>query len=154
MTDNVSADDLLEQWLKAGQELLAARKGSAREQALEDRLAAIETRFEEKPDDEKQDALGDLDDDERELIRQHRAGVALPTPNVDDPPADDADADDDESKPKPKTRPGRRSGGAYKFDVDDDGNVVRLDIPKIYNGPDEPNAVELPGDDDVGADAA
>lgn len=67
---------------------------------------------------------------------------------------------DDSPGPDPKPgrkryRPGRRSGNAYDFDVDDKGQVVRLDVARIYQGEDEPDRVELPGDDggDGGDDA-
>ncbi len=75
------------------------------------------------------------------------------------PPADDDDDDqDDEPAPKPKkkqkpapapkpTRPGRRNGQAYDWDVDDDGNVIRLDVATVFSGEDEPDEVELPDDD-------
>lgn len=75
--------------------------------------------------------------------------------------AADDDADDDAGKPKAKpkakgkpaaraTRPGRKSGTAYQFTVDDAGRVVPLDVAEIYAGEDEPDEVEL--DDDGGDD--
>jgi len=59
---------------------------------------------------------------------------------------DDGDGKGEEKPPPPekKTRPGRKSGNAYQFTVDDEGNVKRSDTAVIYNGPDEPEEVELP----------
>jgi hypothetical protein len=44
---------------------------------------------------------------------------------------------------KRRIRPGRKSGRAYGWWIDDDGEVVKLDIARIYSGPDEPDEVEL-----------
>lgn len=54
-------------------------------------------------------------------------------------------------EPRRRTRPGRRSGSVYNWTVDDEsGKVVKLDIARVYDGPDEPERVEL--DDDEPAD--
>lgn len=59
------------------------------------------------------------------------------------------DGDGPDPKPKPKkTRPGRKSGNVYDWDVDGDGKVVRLDTAKVYSGDDEPDRVEIPTADD------
>lgn len=143
-----SADDLLEQWLAAGQDLLKARKGSEREAALEERIAQLEARFEAKPEDEKDEALEEITDEEYDLIRQHRAGT---TPPPADPPPADPPADPPATVPK--TRPGRKQGKAYHWTVGEDGKVEQVSIPTIYNGPDEDDEVELPADEPA-ADAA
>jgi len=65
----------------------------------------------------------------------------------DDPdPADDPDPGDDPDDPAPRKRmrPGRKSGMAYDWTVDDDGQVVDLDIAAVWTGEDEPDRVELP----------
>lgn len=52
-----------------------------------------------------------------------------------------------EEEPEPsarRTRPGRKSGSAYTYTINEDGNRVEVDIPTIYSGPDEPDEVELP----------
>lgn len=76
------------------------------------------------------------------------------------PPADDGNGDDKgkgKRKPNPKppatkrnVRPGRKSGAAYDWYVDDDGKVVRSPTAVIYSGEDEPDEVEMlpPEDDD------
>lgn len=58
---------------------------------------------------------------------------------------DEDDDEDDDAKPKSKARirPGRKSGRAYGWWIDDDGEVVKLDIARVYSGPDEPDEVEL-----------
>lgn len=59
-----------------------------------------------------------------------------------------------EEAPK-RTRAGRKSGGAYPFDIDDGGRVIPLSVARVYNGPDEPDEVELPDEDeDEDEDAA
>lgn len=55
-------------------------------------------------------------------------------------------------KPKPRTRPGRKSGNAYDWWVDDDGNVTRLDVARIYSGDDEPDEVEIRAAEDDNGD--
>lgn len=61
---------------------------------------------------------------------------------------------EEEEKEKPKnkkarTRPGRKSGRAYDWWVDEEGEVVRLDIARIYSGEDEPDEIEMfPKDED------
>lgn len=56
----------------------------------------------------------------------------------------DAGGDTPNPPPKPRTRPGRKSGSVYDWDVDDQGQVVKLDTAKVYGGDDEPESVELP----------
>jgi hypothetical protein len=96
----------------------------------------------------------ELDDDElaavKEFLAERRKGSdAHGTP---DGAAPDGSAGGD--PPKPKTRPGRKSGQVYKWDVDDDGNVIALDIPKVFSGDDEPDRVELPAETEDEEDAA
>lgn len=133
-----SAEELIEQWLEAGRKLLDAQKGSAREEALEKRLADLEAKLAAKPADEQEEAFEELDEEEMELVKQHRLTKgATPTPTKDEP----------EPEPVPsKTRPGRKSGQVYPWGVDESGNVVRYDIPTVYSGPDEDDEVELPAE--------
>lgn len=56
----------------------------------------------------------------------------------------DDDESDKEAKPRQRTRPGRKNGMAYNFEVDDDGNVIPIDGGRIYSGDDEPDRVPLP----------
>lgn len=56
---------------------------------------------------------------------------------------DDEEEDKDKKAPKTRTRPGRKSGRAYGWWIDDDGEVVKLDIARVYSGPDEPDEVDL-----------
>ena len=64
---------------------------------------------------------------------------------VEDPDADDPDG---KGKPKRRKRPGRRSGAAYDWYVDDDGQVVRSPVAVIYSGEDEPDEVEMLDEED------
>lgn len=118
-------------------------KGEA-DSELRQEIDELKQAIKQRPAAEARDALDELDDEERELIAQHRAGritppaVEEPEPAVEDPPAR-------------KTRPGRRQGNLYEYTIDEDGKRVPVDIPTIYNGPDEPDEVEL---DEPAADAA
>jgi len=134
-----TAEELLEELLEKQLELVRARKGSEREAALEERIATLEKRLEEKPKAEREEALEEITDEEYELIRQHRAAAPPPAPKAEPAPA-----------PAPaakRTRPGRKSGMAYEWYVDDAGKVVKTDIANIYNGADEPDEVELPDEE-------
>jgi hypothetical protein len=130
-----TAEDLLEELLEKQLELVRAKKGSEKEAALEARIAELESRFEEKPKEERDDAIEEITDEEYDLIRQHRAG-AKPEPVVEPEPVADP--------PARKTRPGRKSGKVYLWTVDDNGTVQKTDIPHVYNGADEDDEVELP----------
>lgn len=50
---------------------------------------------------------------------------------------------DDQGRRRRRTRPGRKSGAAYDWTLDDDGEVVRSDVAVVYSGEDEPDEVEL-----------
>ena len=116
-----------------------AAAGSEKEAALEDRLARIEASLTQKAktgDEQAEDALDDLTDDERELIRAHRAATKPAPQAVEEP--------EDKPEPKRRTRPGRKKGNAYQWTVDDNGNVQKTDIAHIYSGEDEPDEVEIP----------
>lgn len=112
-------------------------------QALHARIEALEARAEEAPKAELADALGELTDDERELIREYRESATTPPKPKQEKPVEEGP----EAKPS-RTRPGRKSGALYEFTVDDAGNVQRVDIPTVYSGPDEPDEVELPDDEE------
>lgn len=139
-----NTEQLMREWLKKGQELLDAQEGSAKEAALESRLAEIESRLAGKPKAEVEEAAEELelDDDEYQLILEHRKGKQNP----------ETEPVKEETPPEPrvaKTRPGRKSGQAYPWTVDDTGRVTRTDLPFIYNGPDEADEVELPEEEAV-----
>lgn len=118
---------------------------------LEARLSSIEgQRGRDFSKAELKRILSELDDDDRDeimsaLVGEERWNAAreAPPPAGDDPPADDPPSDDPPASDR-RTRPGRRNGMAYDWDVDDDGNVVALDVARIYSGDDEDDEVELP----------
>lgn len=106
------------------------------------------------------DAISEAPPEERAQLRQILAeeldGEPAPKPNGDPPPRR---RKKDPPAPPPsgrKTRPGRKSGMAYDWYVDNDGKVVRSPTATIYSGEDEPDEVEMfpdePDDDDAGAD--
>jgi hypothetical protein len=152
---HTDSDDLLEQWLAAGQQLLTARKGTKREAELEGRLEKLEGLLADRPAAERREALEDLSDDELELLREYRAGNLKPAA---DEPSGEPDGDDIQDVTPKRTRPGRKAGRPYSWTVGDDGEVVRLDIPSIFHGEDEPDEVEIPdadeADDPPAADVA
>lgn len=92
-----------------------------------------------------------LSEDDRELLEWARKFRAeLEKDEQGDPPAAPKPAaktkEEPEPKPEPaakKTRPGRKSGMAYQWTVDEAGKVERLDMARVYSGPDEPDEVEL-----------
>lgn len=97
------------------------------------------------------------DEERAEARRWLRELVADDEPPPPPPPTDDDGGDDEPPPPPPparRTRPGRRSGNAYDWDVDEDGSVRKLSTAKVYQGADEPDEVELPAelDDDGGAE--
>lgn len=120
--------ELLEQWLAAGQQLLAARKGSQREQALEQRLAALEQRGADP---------ADLDDEAVErwlaragdqLERDYDERRSDERDEADDDDDDDGDGDgEEEQQPEPR-RPRQQ--------------LRKRNVPKIWSGKDEPDHVE------------
>lgn len=132
-----TAEDLLEEWLESGKQLLAARKGSAREEQLEQRIAELEKRFEAKPESEQADAWEELTDEEeriaREAVARHRAGASTPEPEQ------EQQEETVEEKTRRRFRQGRKRGGAYDFDE----TGAKLDHIYVYSGDDEPDRVEL-----------
>lgn len=110
------------------------------------------------------EAINEAPPEERAQLRELLAEeLETPAP-AQEPPADEKDKRKPKPKPKPssdrKTRPGRRSGQAYDWFVDDDGNVVRSNVAVIYSGEDEPDEVEMlpvpdptEDDDEGGGDA-
>jgi hypothetical protein len=99
------------------------------------------------------DAISEAPPEERAQLRQILAEEmdGEPAP-VADPPKPKRGKKADPPTPPPadgrKTRPGRKSGMAYDWFVDDDGKVVRLPTATIYSGEDEPDEVEMFPDDE------
>jgi hypothetical protein len=113
--------------------------------ALAAEIADLKAKVEAAPVAKVADALEEITEEEYELIRQHRAGTPPPAPAAVKTPKVE--------KPATKrTRPGRKAGSAYEWYVDDNGNVVKTDIPQVYQGADEEDEVTLP--DESEADAA
>lgn len=93
-------------------------------QATEERIAAIEAALKAAPADEKKDALEELSEEERELIRAHRSGGKPP---AEEPP-----------KEEPKEeKPARRR------------EKLTEAMPRIWSGESEPDIVEY--EDESGA---
>lgn len=120
--------ELLEQWLKTGQELLAAHKGSEKESALEERLASIEKKLESRGVE-----VDDLDDAAVESwLRKTGAELDAEASNMEGEDADEDDDseggdDDSDGQDEDESRPRQR---------------LTRQIPKIWSGADEPDHVE------------
>jgi hypothetical protein len=130
---------------KLADELDAEDHAAAEEElrAKVDRLEAAQGKGGLSPEqqavlDRAQKLLDELDEEER-LEREKNAGgggaATVDTGGNPVPPAPPADK---------KTRPGRKSGMAYDWDVDDDGKVVKADTAIVWTGADEDDEVELP----------
>jgi phenylpyruvate tautomerase PptA (4-oxalocrotonate tautomerase family) len=112
--------------------------------ALAAEIADLKAKVEAAPAAKVTDALEEITEEEYELIRQHRAGTPPPAPAAVKTPK--------EEKPTAKkTRPGRKSGSAYQWYTDDEGRVVKTDIPQVYQGADEADEVELPEEPEANA---
>lgn len=122
----------------------AAEEAGKSTEQFEKRIAELEARIARAPADEREDAIEELTDEEWQIILEHRGqgGEQKPKPKP---------RKEKEEPPARRTRPGRKSGQAYDWTVDDAGNVSRVDIAHIYNGEDEPDEVELPDDDQAAA---
>ena len=117
------------------------------EEALEGRLAKLEEGRKLTVSDFR-DALSTLSDDERDevvslLVGEDRWKAAQASENLDETDDDEGGEPEPEPERKATTRPGRKSGQAYEYDVDDEGNVVPSDVALIYTGEDEEDEVEL-----------
>jgi hypothetical protein len=93
-------------------------------------------------------AYRDASPEEREEFRQLFGGT--PAQVVSEEPAKPREVPKPKRKretapPEPKnTREGRKSGRPYTWDVDEGGQVISLDVARIYSGPDEDEEVEIP----------
>lgn len=84
----------------------------------------------------------------REELREAREG---PPPPGEEEEEETPPGEEEETPPVARTRPGRKKGGLYDWDVDEAGRVVDLDIATIYSGEDEDDEVELPADEEEAA---
>ena len=126
----------------------AGEQTAAQATATEERIAALEEQLKAAKRKEgpaaAEDALEEISDEEMELIRAHRAGTISP-PTIELPAVDPLES------VKTKTRPGRKKGEAYQWTVADNGKVQKTDIAHVYSGEDEPDLVELAGDESAAA---
>lgn len=116
---------------------------AAEKEAAEKRIAELEARVNAAPSTAMDGAEEELSEEEWALIQEHRAGGTSSGNGGEAPPSGEQAADPPSPK---KTRPGRKAGNAYMWDVDESGNVRKLDIAHVYNGQDEPDTVELPAE--------
>ncbi len=124
-----------------------AEERGERESALEDKVDKLEQRLSDSG----------LSVEDRELLTQARerlAALDAASSNGDDSQDDGSDGKGsqgrgdgshagDEGGARRKTRPGRKSGAAYDWTINDDGEVEQLDVAQVYGGEDEPDRVEL-----------
>lgn len=92
-----------------------------------------------------------LDEDDVKWLREMRADFenwrSSQPADKPDPAASGGDkpapAPDDKPPPERRTRPGRKTGQAYDWDVDEQGKVTKIGVATIYSGEDEPDEVEI-----------
>lgn len=144
-------------------ELIDALQGVKKRKNDEAVAAALNRKFSLA---ELKEAWASASPEEREEFRQLFGGTPVQVAS------EDTTAEPEKEKPKKKpplravkeappkrTRPGRKAGQVYAYDIDDDGQRVELDVARVYNGPDEDDEVEVPdapepADDDAADDAA
>lgn len=129
---------------KLADDVEARDKGEA-DAELRAEIARLKAKVEGATPAERHDAFGDLSEEEEEEVR--RALTAFRSRPKDDPEPDpDPGPDPDSKPPKVKKRPGRKSGNAYDWDVDDDGNRVERDTVVVWSDGDEDDEVEVPAE--------
>lgn len=127
-------------------EIIDALQGVRKKKSEDAVAAALNRKFSLG---ELKEAWHDASPEEREEFRQLFGGTPATIAAEAQPEA--------EPKPKPKARPkpkreaepkptraGRRTGNVYNWDVDDGGQVIKLDVARVYSGPDEDEEVEIP----------
>src|ERR1035437_6767958 len=114
-------------------------QSAAQASATDERIAKLETQLtaakKRGGPSAVEDALEEISDEEMELIRAHRAGIATPPPAAAEPPAADP--------PAVRTRAGRKKGKAAQFTVDEAGKVQKTDVAPIFSGEDEEDEVPI-----------
>jgi hypothetical protein len=108
---------------------------------LGDLVSALENASDEELDALEHTVLADL---VREARKEQETGAP---PEEDGGAAGGGGGRAAPPPPEPRKRPGRRSGMAYDWWVDDDGRVTKLDVARVYTGEDEPEEVELPAEE-------
>lgn len=126
---------------------LDGRSKAAAEQELQarvDRLEAAQARggLTEEQARTLSNAQALLDDLDREQEEEEKKRKPAPKSN--------GDGGDGGTQRKLATRPGRKKGAAYDYDVDEQGRPVKLGTAKVYSGDDEPDEVTYEVDDDEG----
>lgn len=133
----------LSEYFRAVAEQIEADEKAERDEQAQQELEQLRSR-----------ALSDDDRKDLEWVRSFRA-------KLEKDESDESEGEEEEERtaakkpaPKPKSeddrperrvRPGRKSGAAYQWWVDDEtGEVIKLDTARIYDGPDEPEEVEIP----------
>lgn len=132
-------------------EVLARVARELEDEETKDDLQELKSR---KPTwEDVRDALANMPPEERAKVRALLIEEGAPVDKngkgkgkakkVDPTDDDDDDKDDDKPTPQRRARPGRKSGMAYDWYVDDDGNVVRDGMAHVFSGEDEPDEVEM-----------
>lgn len=87
--------------------------------------------------------------EERSEFRELFGGTPVEVAKENQQPTEEKPKPKAKPKPKPEpvekpTRAGRKSGQAYDWDVDEGGQVIPLNVARVYSGPDEDDEVEIP----------
>lgn len=114
---------------------------------MADELDSLETEEKNADSEKERKEIHDEVIALREEIAQLKATPPVAEPPVTEPPVTEPPATEppvDEPKDKKRTRPGRKSGQLYQDWPDEEtGELVRLDIPRVYTGEDEADEVEI-----------
>lgn len=139
------ADVDLAELLRGALSAIESKQAQAELEELKGRrftLAEFRSAIDEAPDDEREQffdwfaekySKGEAEALEEKLDGQPPAPEPEPRAEVEAP----------EPKASKKVRPGRKPGRLYDWHWDEDTqSVVRLDIPRVYSGSEEPDEVE------------
>lgn len=104
----------------------------------EELVAAIK----ELPPESRKEVREALADVKEEIEEEEEEGKSKSKKKDDEDEEEETD-DGKKKKSKARTRPGRKSGRAYSWWIDEKGEIVQLDIARVYSGEDEPDEVEM-----------
>lgn len=127
----------LEQRQEAGGTITTAQILAALEQATDEELEALHGSYVDKLAREVEERRENQETDEQ---RQAREAAEAATAAE----AERLRLEQEGGGGTAEVRPGRKQGQAYNWETDDDGNVVPLEVARIWSEPDEADEVSLP----------
>ena len=113
---------------------------------LADEIDAEEAEAERERQEAETKAERDRLDEKLRTLDEKAAKVDDLIAKLEGDPAGEPPAPKPPAGEEKETRPGRKSGQAYDWDVDANGNVYDLDVATVWTGKDEPDEVEIEDD--------